>query len=173
MFVGGAEGGLDLLTKKRKRGFQKSTTMHFCLNIYSISENCDNSSSSHHTVMHDFIPIFPCDNAEENSDGFSCCGEVGMSVIGGHKQMCQFLPKHPLHDWTFCISRQEMPYATCLCSLHIWPFQREQLQRKHSRGGGGTCPRWWRSSCTCSQQQSAAASSVSPSQMLGKAKVLC
>lgn len=104
MFVGGAEGGLDLLTKKRKRGFQKSTTMHFCLNIYCISENCDNSSSSHHTVMHDFIPIFPCDNAEENSDGFSCCGEVGMSVIGGHKQMCQFLPKHPLHDWTFCIS---------------------------------------------------------------------
>lgn len=48
------------------------------------------------------------------------------------------------------------------CSLRIWQFQREQRQQMHSRGGGGTCPRWWRSSCTCWLPRSTAASSESP-----------
>lgn len=30
--------------------------------------------------MHNFIPIFPCDDTEENSDSFASCGEVGMPV---------------------------------------------------------------------------------------------
>lgn len=35
--------------------------------------------------MHDFIPIFPCDNTEENGDSLASCGEVGMSAIRGDK----------------------------------------------------------------------------------------
>lgn len=47
---------------------------------------CWTCSQSHHAVMHDLIPIFPCDNAEENGDSFSSCGEVGMPVIREDRQ---------------------------------------------------------------------------------------
>lgn len=41
---------------------------------------------SYHTVVHDFIPIFPRDNPEENGDGLARCGEVGVpAILGGDK----------------------------------------------------------------------------------------
>lgn len=35
---------------------------------------------AYHAVVHDFIPVFPGDNAKENSDRLACRGEVGVSA---------------------------------------------------------------------------------------------
>lgn len=43
-------------------------------------------SPSYHAVMHDFIPIFACDNTEENGDSLARRGEVGMPAIRGDRQ---------------------------------------------------------------------------------------
>lgn len=46
---------------------------------------CD---QSHHAVVHDFIPVFPCDNPEENSDSLARCGEVGVPANRRDVEMC-------------------------------------------------------------------------------------
>lgn len=38
-------------------------------------------SPSYHAVVHDFIPIFPGDNPEENGDSLASGGEVGMPAM--------------------------------------------------------------------------------------------
>lgn len=123
--------------------------------------------------MHDFIPILPCDDTEENGDSLARCGEVGVPAIRGDGQNQLY------KDVLYCIyctkpaviiSRNKQQneawsinrILTGWCSLRIWPFQRERRRQTRSRGEGGTCPRWWRSSCTCWLPQSTAASSESP-----------
>lgn len=40
--------------------------------------SCEEKQSTHHTVMHDFVPVFTCDNPEQSSNGIGCCLEVGV-----------------------------------------------------------------------------------------------
>lgn len=58
--------------------FSTNCELNLILSVSLLAERC--SLNSYHAVMHDFIPIFSCDDTEENGDSFACCGEVGMPV---------------------------------------------------------------------------------------------
>ena len=116
---------------------------HFNQGMYKI---CIISISPHHTVMHDFIPVFSCHNTEQQCDGVRGSVEVGMSEnmkiknAGKVTSQRSFLMLSAtiiplsLKKQKHCFMWLQQPIHTCKSCQNNFPKQCHIQSKQHING---------------------------------------